>query len=221
MAITEQRKPYEFLVRWDELTGSLKGAHIQFYDALLRDGARISGQPSKAYGVGEGAAFPLTEILTQVQIDALAELDVRAATIATRDATITTLTAERDAAQARIAELEAQLALSQADDLSAAIRAERDRRILSGVHVGDHWYHSDMQMQIQVLGLVIMGANLPAGTMLKTLDDGPQPATPQLVQALFVATGQQMAALHAIADAAIDAGTPLDAIPWPPIYTPA
>ena len=46
-------------------------------------------------------------------------------------------------------------------------------------------------------------------------------ATPQLVQALFVATGQQMAALHAIADAAIDAGTPLDAIPWPPIYTPA
>jgi hypothetical protein len=110
MAITEQRKPYEFLVRWDELTGSLKGAHIQFYDALLRDGARISGQPSRAYGVGEGMAFPLADILTQVQIDALAELDVRAATISTRDATIATLTSERDAAQARIAELEAQVA---------------------------------------------------------------------------------------------------------------
>ena len=45
-----------------------------------------------------------------MQIDALAELDVRAATIATRDATITTLTAARDAALARVAELEAQLA---------------------------------------------------------------------------------------------------------------
>lgn len=214
MTIIEQRKPYELLVRWDELTGSLKGAHIQFYDALLRDGARISGQPSKAYGVGDGMAFPLTDILTQVQIDALAELDVRAVAI-------TTLTGERDAARTRITELEAQLALSQADDLPAAIRAERDRRILAGVHVGDHWYHSDMQMQIQVLGMVIMGANLPAGTMLKTLDDGLQPATPQLVQQLFGATAQQMAQLHAIADAAIAAGTPLDAIQWPPIYTPA
>lgn len=228
MAITEQRKPYEFLVRWDEMTGQLRGAHVQFYDAILRDGARISGQPSKAYGVGEGQAFPLADIVDQMHIDALAELDVRAATIdqqaaaiAARDASITTLTSERDAAHARIAELEAQLAVSQADDLPAAIRAERDRRIVAGVKVGDHWYHSDTQMQIQVLGMVIMGANLPAGSVLKTLDDGPQPATPQLAQALFQAIAQQMAALHAVADAAIAASTPLDAIPWPPTYTPA
>lgn len=103
MTITEQRKPYEFLVRWDELTGVLKGAHIQYFDALLRDGVRIGGQPSKAYGVGEGMAFPLTDILNQVQIDALAELEVRAATI-------TTLTSERDEALKRVADLEKQLA---------------------------------------------------------------------------------------------------------------
>lgn len=103
MSIIEQRKPYEFLARWDTLTGQFKGAHIQFFDAVLRDGVQIAGQPSKAFGVGEGMAFPLADILSQVQIDALAELDARAATIAP-------LTAARDAALARVAELEAQLA---------------------------------------------------------------------------------------------------------------
>lgn len=117
MAITEQRKPYEFLARWDEQTGQFKGAHIQFYDSLLRDGVRLSGQASKAYGVGEGAAFPLDDIIDQMHIDALAELDVRAAIIAARDATINardesikTLTAERDAALAQVTGLQAQLA---------------------------------------------------------------------------------------------------------------
>lgn len=103
MSIIEQRKPYEFLARWDPLTGQFKGAYIQFFDAVLRDGVQIAGQPSKAFGVGDGMAFPLADILNQVQIDALSELDARAAAIAP-------LTAARDAALARVAELEAQLA---------------------------------------------------------------------------------------------------------------
>ncbi len=228
MAITKQSKPYEFLARWDHVTGALKGAHTQRFDGVYEDGVLLSGQPGKAMGVGEDLAFPLADILSQLQIDALAAVDAHLATIAERDATIAThapalqaLTAERDSALTRVAELQAQLAVSQADDLPAAIRAERDRRILGGVKVGAHWYHSDLQFQVQVLGMVIMGANLPSSAVLKTLDDGPQPATQQLVQQLFAATGQQMLTLHAIADAAIAACTPLDQIQWPATYVPA
>lgn len=192
--------------------------HAAIHQSQVLAGKLYDLDPRAIYAGDEASLAPY---LGQLGAAAISALSARDATISASGQQITSLTAERDAASARITELEAQLALSQADDLPAAIRAERDRRILAGVHVGDHWYHSDMQMQIQVLGMVIMGANLPAGTMLKTLDDGPQPATPQIVQQLFGATAQQMAQLHAIADAAIAAGTPLDAIQWPPIYTPA
>lgn len=187
-----------------------------FSNAAIHESEVVGG---KVYDLDPRAIYASDVALLEPYLGAAGSAAV--ATLGDRDANITTLTSEREAALARVTELEAQLALSQADDLPAAIRAERDRRIVAGVKVGDHWYHSDMQMQIQVMGMVIMGANLPAGTALKTLDDGPQPATPQLVQQLFGATAQQMAQLHAIADAAIAAGTPLDAIQWPPIYTPA
>jgi hypothetical protein len=225
MAITEQRKPYEFLARWDELTGQFKGAHIQFYDSLLRDGVRISGQASKAYGVGDGMAFPLADILNQMQVDALAELDVRAATIAARDATITerdesikTLTAERDAAQARVSELEAQLATSTDQTHEAAVKAERDRRVLGGVKVGDEWFDTTLQTQIQYIGMIMMGSQLSAQTPLWTLDGRNVGATPQRVQQIFANSAQMQAQLYSIAAAAIAADTPLDQIQWPETF---
>ena len=110
MSIIEQRKPYEFLARWDHQTGQFKGSHIQYFDAVLRDGVQIAGAPSRAYGVGEGMAFPLEDIVSQMTTDALAAVDAQAATIAERDATIATLTGERDAARAQVAELQALLA---------------------------------------------------------------------------------------------------------------
>jgi len=129
MSITEQRRPYEFLARWDETTGQFKGAHIQYFDAVLKDGQRIAGAASKAFGVGEGMTFPMADIIDQVTTDALAELDVRAAaitahlaTIAARDSTIQTLTAERDAAQARVTELEAQLQPNPTDANGVPVR---------------------------------------------------------------------------------------------------
>jgi hypothetical protein len=164
-------------------------------------------------------AAALSAALTAPHTAALAAVDAHLATIAARDASIATLTGERDSALARVAELEAALALSQADDLPSAIRAERDRRIVAGVKLGEHWYHSDLQMQIQVLGMVIMGANLPSHAKIKTLDDGPQPATPLLAQQLFQAIATQQATLHAIADAAIANGTALADVPWPPTYS--
>lgn len=194
----------------------VRNADGTFSNAAIHESQEVGG---KVYDLDPRPVYAGDVALLEPYLGAAGAAAVSA--LGERDATITTLTGERDAAQARVSELEAQLAVSQADDLPSAIRAERDRRVVAGVKVGEHWYHSDMQMQIQVLGMVIMGANLPAGSVLKTLDDGPQPATPQLVQQLFGATAQQMAQLHAIADAAIAAGTPLDAIQWPPTYTPA
>jgi hypothetical protein len=70
--ITEVRKPYEFLARWNPDTGAFTGAHIQWYDSVLKDGVKIAGSPSKAYGVGEALDFPLSDIVTMITSDALA-----------------------------------------------------------------------------------------------------------------------------------------------------
>ena len=113
MPITETRTPYEFLARWDHTTGAFKGAHIQYFDAVLRDGVQIAGAPSKAFGVGDGLAFPLSDIMGQLTADALARVD---ALTAERDAAVKageTATADRDAAQAQVAELLAQAASLQ------------------------------------------------------------------------------------------------------------
>jgi len=129
MPITERRMPYEFLARWDPATGQFKGAHIQYFDAVLKDGQQIAGAPSKAFGVGEGLAFPLDDIVDQLTADALAAVDTHLATIAERDAAIAghapalqALTAERDTAQARVAELEAQLQPEQTDANGVPVR---------------------------------------------------------------------------------------------------
>lgn len=71
------------------------------------------------------------------------------------------------------------------------------------------------------MGMLMMGANLPAGTPLKTMDGRNVGATPQRIAAIFQAIAQQQATLHAIGDAAIAAGAPPDAVPWPPQFTGA
>lgn len=42
------------------------------------------------------------------------------------------------------------------------IKAERDRRKLNGVFVQDKWIHSDIYSRTQWLGMVLMGAGIPA-----------------------------------------------------------
>lgn len=51
------------------------------------------------------------------------------------------------------------------------IKAERDRRIqFGGYKVGTKWYHSDTFSRTQQMGLVMLGANIPANTPWKTMD---------------------------------------------------
>jgi hypothetical protein len=97
---------------------------------------------------------------------------------------------------------------------SARIKAERDRRIQSGgFKVGTKWFHSDTFSRTQQMGLVMLGANIPANTPWKTMDGSTVVMTQILAQqifaaaaasdiAIFVAAEAHRAALEACADPA-------------------
>lgn len=94
------KTPYELLVRWDQ-SGALQGAHVQ-YRFVIRDGEDVIGEtPGPAVPLTLEAAdgFPLGDLLSQVQIDALTAM--------------ATAAAERDSALVRVVELEATLAAGQ------------------------------------------------------------------------------------------------------------
>jgi hypothetical protein len=71
---TENRTPNEFLVRWNK-EGLIQGAHVGWLDTVLKDGVVLSqtetNVESVAVGLSEG--FPLTDILTQLQVDCILE----------------------------------------------------------------------------------------------------------------------------------------------------
>lgn len=106
-------------------------------------------------------------------------------------------------------------------DTIRAIKNERDRRIqTSGYKVGSDWFHSDLTSRMQQIGLVMMGASIPAGLQWKTMGGAKVTMTPTLAQQVFAAAAVQDATHHAISDAAIaaSAATPnfdLRSIPWP------
>lgn len=92
------------------------------------------------------------------------------------------------------------------------IKTERDRRIQSGGYkVGTKWFHSDTFSRGQQLGLVLLGANIPANLQWKTMDGTFVTMTQQLAgqilaagaasdQAIFAAAETHKAAMEASAD---------------------
>jgi Domain of unknown function (DUF4376) len=80
------------------------------------------------------------------------------------------------------------------------IKAERDRRKFNGVKIGTSWFHSDDSSRIQQIGLVMMGAGMPAGIMWKTMTDSFVLMTPTLAMQIFQATGAQDMAIFARAE---------------------
>jgi hypothetical protein len=106
-----------------------------------------------------------------------------------------------------------------------AIKSERDRRKVGGVKVGDKWFHSDDASRIQQMGLVMMGANLPAGLQWKTMDGSFITMTPSLAQQVFAAQAASDQAIFAHAEglraalAACDDPAAFDySTGWPAIY---
>lgn len=82
----------------------------------------------------------------------------------------------------------------------ARIKAERDRRKAGGVKVGAKWFHSDDGSRIQQMGLVMMGANLPAGLQWKTMDGSFIVMTPALAQQIFTGQAASDQAIFAVAE---------------------
>lgn len=80
----------------------------------------------------------------------------------------------------------------------AAIRAERDRRKFNGVFVSGKWIHADTYSRTQWIGMVMMGASVPA--IEWTTMDGTTIMTSQtLASQVFNATATLDATLFAFA----------------------
>ena len=117
MAITKTNQPYEFLARWNN--GTLAGAHIRFLETITEDGVVLSQKEGNAQPVslaGE-AGFPIDDILTSLQAQAVIE----------RDAALAAKTAAEAALTAKQTELGTTLATAQA--ANAAELAAKDAEI--------------------------------------------------------------------------------------------
>lgn len=107
-----------------------------------------------------------------------------------------------------------------------SIKSERDRRTENGGYkAGTKWFHSDQKSRSQQLGLVLLGANIPANLQWKTMDGSFVTMTQQLAgqvlaaaaagdQAIFAAAEAHRQAMEASADpAAYDFSTG-----WPKVF---
>ena len=79
-------------------------------------------------------------------------------------------------------------------------KLERDRRKAGGVKVGAKWFHSDEGSRIQQMGLVMMGASIPANLQWKTMDGSFVQMTPALAQDIFAAATAHDVAVFAAAE---------------------
>jgi hypothetical protein len=76
------------------------------------------------------------------------------------------------------------------------IKAIRDEKIASGGYeVEGKWYHSGTVSRSQQTGLYLMGENVPAGLMWKTMDGSFVEMTQALAQKIFFAAAGQDSAL--------------------------
>lgn len=83
-----------------------------------------------------------------------------------------------------------------------AIKAERDRRTENGGYkVGTKWFHSDQKSRSQQLGLVLLGASIPAGLQWKTMDGSFVTMTQQLAGQVLAAAAASDQAIFAAAEA--------------------
>lgn len=106
-----------------------------------------------------------------------------------------------------------------------AIKQHREALTGSGVKVGTKWFHSDPGSRIQQLGLVLMGANVPA-VQWKTMDGTFVAMTPTLAGQIFQATAASDMAIFALAETKLAelkaAASPEDydwSTGWPATYT--
>lgn len=87
-------------------------------------------------------------------------------------------------------------------DMWEAIKGERDRRIQTGGYkVGAKWFHSDTFSRTQQMGLVMLGAGIPANTPWKTMDGTTVTMTQTLAGQIFATAAASDIAIFAAAEA--------------------
>lgn len=107
-----------------------------------------------------------------------------------------------------------------------AIKAERDRRTENGgFKVGTKWFHSDQKSRTQQIGLVMLGANIPANTPWKTMDGTTVTMTQALAGQIFATAAASDIAIFAAAEthkaameASADPASYDFAAGWPKIF---
>ena len=86
----------------------------------------------------------------------------------------------------------------------AQIKGERDRRKVGGVKVKvgttNKWFHSDDASRIQQMGLVMMGAGIPANLQWKTMDGSFITMTQALATSVFGAVAASDQTVFAAAE---------------------
>lgn len=81
------------------------------------------------------------------------------------------------------------------------IKDIRDTRVQnSGYKVGSKWFHSDTFSRSQQIGLVILGASIPAGLMWKTMDGSFIEMTQVLSQQIFATAAASDMAIFGFAE---------------------
>jgi len=105
------------------------------------------------------------------------------------------------------------------------IKAERDTRKAGGVKVGAKWFHSDDGSRIQQMGLVMMGASIPANLQWKTMDGTFITMTQTLASQVFQTVAASDQAIFTVAEqhkaAMVASGDPASydySGGWPKIY---
>lgn len=90
-------------------------------------------------------------------------------------------------------------AKATAEEVWTQIKAERDRRKENGGYkAGGKWFHSDTFSRSQQLGLVALGASIPADLLWKTMDGSYVQMTQALAaEVLAAATAQDVATFTA------------------------
>ena len=112
-------------------------------------------------------------------------------------------------------------------ELWLEIKALRDAKIQSGGYqVAGKWYHSDTFSRTQQIGLVMLGASIPAGLQWKTMDGSFVTMTQSLAAQIFAAAAAQDIAVFARAEvlraqvnASSDPGSIDITTGWPATYT--
>ena len=111
-------------------------------------------------------------------------------------------------------------------DVWYAIKQMRDDRLEhGGFKVGTNWFHSDVYAQSNYTDLLMMGANIPAGLMWKTMSGSFVLMNQLLAQQILGAKSMQKSVAFARAEqhrAAVDlSDDPLNydyTTAWPPIF---